>query len=83
MRTPIPIQPASFDVEQRTEASSRATEMKQGLVMELHSFMTYFFADPEVEVGKVAVYSPRSYGGFPEYVTTLNHPDDPFDPWEI
>jgi hypothetical protein len=50
--------------------------------MELGSFMTTFYADTEVEVGKIAVYSPKRYGDFPEYVMTLNHPADPFDPWE-
>lgn len=81
MRTRIPIHPATFNVPERTEASARATELGQGLVMELHSTMTYYFADPEVELGKIAVYAPRVYKGLPQYVKTLNGPDDHFDPW--
>jgi hypothetical protein len=82
MRTPLHIKPASFDVQQRTEASAAAADLGQGLVMELHSFTTSFFADPDVPVGKIAVYAPTQYGSSPTYVKTLDGPADRYDPWE-
>lgn len=79
MRWRLNIRPASFGVEQRIEALARATEMGFGLVMELHSSHTEFYADPLVALGEIAIYSPRTYKGGPEYVTTITDPED--DSW--
>lgn len=76
------IKPASFGVEQRVEASAKAAELGHGLVMELHSSHTEFYADPAVDVGRVAIYAPASYKSQPVYVTTLSAPEDHYDPWE-
>jgi hypothetical protein len=82
-RTRIWITPATYGVEQRVEASQKATELGQGLVMELHGFHTEYYADPDVKVGAVAVYAPPSaYLRWPEYVKTLESPSDHYDPWE-
>lgn len=80
-RTRIWIKPESFGVPQRVEALAKATELGQGLVMELHNAHTEFYADPSVEVGKIAVYAPPAYKAQPEYVTTLDSPTDHYDPW--
>lgn len=79
-RPRIIIRPATFDVPQRVEASAKATEMGMGLLMELHSSSTHFYADATVPVGKVAIYAPKAYKGMPEYVTTLDSPEQEWYP---
>lgn len=74
--TIIPIRPQSYDVPQRVEASVKATELRQGLRMEVGNMTTKFYADPKVPIGKVAVYAPPSYKAMLEYVTTLDSPTD-------
>lgn len=77
--TRIIIRPASYQKPYRMEASAKATEMGMGLLMELHSSTTHFYADPEIPVGKVDIWAPPSYKAMPEYVTTL---DSAEDDWE-
>ena len=72
----LDIRPMSFGLEQRVEAVALAAEMGRGVLMELHSSSTHFYADANVPVGKVVVYAPKTYKGFPEYVTTLDSPDE-------
>lgn len=74
----LDIRPMSFGVEQRVQASTLATALGCGVVMELHSSHTEFYADSAVPVGKVAVYAPSGYKMQPEYVTTLNSPEQPW-----
>lgn len=74
----LDIRPMSFGVEQRVQASALATELGCGVVMELHSAHTEFYADSTVPVGKVAVYAPPGYAMRPEYVTTLDSPEQPW-----
>lgn len=76
----IVIHPQSFDVPQRVEASAKAAEMGCGLLMELHSSHTEYYADPDVPVGKVDVWAPKTYKGQPEYVTTLDSPEQDWAP---
>lgn len=75
----IPMFPASYGLEQRVAASKIATDKGKGLVMELHSSTTHFYADPSIPVGKVAIWSPPSYKAMPEYVTTLDSADEPWE----
>lgn len=69
------ITPQSYGPEQRIEASQKATEVGRGLRMEVHSGHTEFFSDSTVPVGKVAIHCSLSYKAWPEYVTTLDAPD--------
>ncbi|WNN95149.1 hypothetical protein SEA_MAGRITTE_198 [Microbacterium phage Magritte] len=77
--TRILIRPASYQKPYRMEASAKATEMGMGLLMELHSSSTHFYADPEIPVGKVDIWAPPAYKEMPQYVTTL---DSAEDDWE-
>lgn len=77
--TRILIRPASYQKPYRMEASAKATEMGMGLLMELHSSTTHFYADPEIPVGKVDIWAPPAYKEMPKYVTTL---DSAEDDWE-
>lgn len=75
----IRIRPASYQKPYRMEASAKATEMGMGLLMELHTSTTHFYADPEIPVGKVDIWAPPAYKEMPRYVTTL---DSAEDDWE-
>lgn len=48
--------------------------------MELGSSSTRYFADSEVPVGKIDVYSPRAYKGMSLYEITLDHYDEDWIP---
>lgn len=76
----ILIKPQSFAVEQRVEASAKATALGKGLMMELHSSHTEYYADASVPIGHVAIYEPKEYKGMPEYVITLSDPTMPWSP---
>jgi hypothetical protein len=78
--TRLDIKPASFDVTQRREAQEKATEMGRGLVMELGTSTTRYYADADVPVGKIDVYSPREYKGMSLYEITLDHYDEDWIP---
>lgn len=79
----IYINPATYANPQRTEASERATKLGNGLRMELGNTMTYYYSDPAVPVGKVAIYAPREYKGWPQYVTTLESASDEWSPADV
>jgi hypothetical protein len=75
------IEPMTPDVEQRVKAVELARERKSGVRMEVHSGHTEFWADRTVPVGRVSVCVAREYGGWPQYETTLEHPDDEWSIW--
>jgi hypothetical protein len=76
----IPIKPMSYGKPQRIAASQIATEKGKGLRMELSSTSTRFYHDDTVEVGKVEIWAPPSYKAQPEYVTTLDSPEQDWYP---
>ncbi len=73
---PIVIQTSvgSWETPYRVEAVAAATRLGYGVRMEVGDWMTYFYADPEVPVGKVAVHAPL-------YLTTLDSPEQEWRPW--
>lgn len=77
--TRIDIRPMSPGAPQRVEAEQKARALGRGVRMELHSSHTEFYADRHVEVGKIAIYVPHEYKGWPEYETTLESPQDPWE----
>ena len=78
------IKPESWTRPHRIEASRQATELGKGLLMELHSSHTEFYATDSVPVGQVEVWAPPGYKQHPVYVTTLDSASDTWAPegWE-
>jgi hypothetical protein len=76
------IKPESYGLDQRIEASEKATEAGTGLRMEVHNAHTEFWLDADVPVGKVSVWQVMTYKGQLEYLRTMNSASDPYDPWE-
>ena len=72
-----------YSPQVRAEASAKATEMRRGLLMEIHSSHTEFFAVESIPVGQVEVHAPKTYKGMLEYVTTLPTPETSFGRKEL
>lgn len=70
---------ASFNEEQRVIASELATKRGRGLLMEIHSSHTEFYAVVDVPVGKVKVTASKSYKGMLQDVIVLDSPTQQFD----
>jgi hypothetical protein len=79
---PLNITPGSFAPAQRLEAVEKATPFGCGVHMAVGNSMTRFYADPDVEVGKVRITMPLTYKGLPEYIKTLDTADEDWCPRE-
>lgn len=75
------IEPLTWDLPQRQEASNRARDLGAGVRMEVGSGATRYYADWAIPVGQIDVYMARSYKGQLEYATRLHSPDAFFDAW--
>lgn len=59
----LDINPMSFGLAQRTEASEAAAALGRGVRMDVGSSATRFYADERVPVGQIEVWRPLEYKG--------------------
>lgn len=80
--TYIDVKPGTYAKPQRMEASAKAAEVGRGLHMAVGNSMTRYWADSTVPVGKVMITMPLTYKGIPEYIKTLDSPEQEWCPRE-
>jgi hypothetical protein len=75
----IPMYPMTYSLEQREQASAKATKMGKGLYMAVGNSSTHYYAVDEVPVGKVLVSMPEEYKGQIITVCMMDSASDPLD----